>query len=102
MNESWVQIIALFLANAGLIVWFRAESRSDWRLMDSKMESFRAETGHIIRSMEDNMKSMQRETSCILEGIRQDMRDFHGKLERQDAEFKAHLIYGNQEIKGQK
>lgn len=28
-----------------------------------------------------------------LEGIRQDMRDFHGRLERQDAEFKAHLHY---------
>lgn len=28
-----------------------------------------------------------------LEGIRQDMRDFHGKLERQDAEFKAYVMY---------
>ena len=31
MNESWMQVFALFLANAGLIIWFRAESRSDHR-----------------------------------------------------------------------
>lgn len=31
MNDGWMQIISLFLANAGLIVWFRAESRSDHR-----------------------------------------------------------------------
>ena len=31
MNETWTQIIALFLANAALICWFRSESRSDHR-----------------------------------------------------------------------
>ncbi len=31
MSESMIQIIGLFLANAGLILWFRAESRSDHR-----------------------------------------------------------------------
>ncbi len=28
---EWIQILSLFLANAGLILWFRAESRSDYR-----------------------------------------------------------------------
>lgn len=28
---DWVQVISLFLANAGLIIWFRSESRSDHR-----------------------------------------------------------------------
>jgi len=55
MEESWVQIITLFLANAGLIVWFRAESRADWRHMDAKHDSF--------------MKAIQEE-----------MKDFHGRL----------------------
>lgn len=80
MNESWIQIISLFAANAGLIVWFRAESRADWRLMDSKMESFRAENAQIIRSMENTIK-----------GIHQDMKDFHTKLALQDQEFKMRI-----------
>ena len=55
MGESWLQIFALFLANAGLIVWFRAESRSDWRHMDSKIEVY-------------------------MKGIQEEMKDFHGRL----------------------
>lgn len=60
MSESWMQISALFLANAGLIVWFRAESRSDWRHMDAKMESFRAETGILIRAIQEEIKDFHR------------------------------------------
>lgn len=51
MDESWLQIFALFLANAGLIVWFRAESRSDWRHIDAKIDA-----------------------------IHEEMKDFHGRL----------------------
>ena len=28
---DWLQVITLFFANAGLIMWFRAESRADAR-----------------------------------------------------------------------
>lgn len=69
MTESWIQILTLFFANAALIVWFRSESRQDWRLMDSKMESFRAENGQIIRSMENTINAIQ-----------QEMKDFHARL----------------------
>lgn len=48
---DWLQIISLFLANAGLMIWFRAESRADWRHMDSKVDA-----------------------------IQQEIKDFHGKL----------------------
>ena len=43
MNESWTQLASLFLANAGLIIWFRTESRNDWRQMDSKLEAIHQE-----------------------------------------------------------
>ena len=33
-------------------------------------------------------------TDGKIEAIRQDVKDFHGRLERQDAEFKAFLMYG--------
>ncbi len=52
---EWLQVISLFLANAGLIVWFRAESRSDWRHMDSKLDA-------------------------SITAIREEMKDFHGRL----------------------
>lgn len=55
MTEGWIQIFALFLANASLIVWFRSESRADWRHMDAKIDA--------------NLKAIQDE-----------MKDFHGRL----------------------
>ncbi len=73
MNESWLQILSLFLANAGLIIWFRAESRSDWRHMDNKLEA------------------STKETRDLVEAIKQDMKDFHLKLMLQDQEFKLKL-----------
>ena len=65
---GWLQVFTLFLANAGLIIWFRTESRNDWKHMDAKLDA-----------------------------IQQEIKDFHGKLERQDAEFKAHLLYQHKE-----
>lgn len=44
MNEAWMQLIGLigvFIGNAGLIVWFRTESRNDWHKMDTEMKDFR-------------------------------------------------------------
>lgn len=38
-------------------------------------------------------------TQETIEGIRQDMRDFHGRLERQDAEFKGKLALQDAEFK---
>ena len=46
---DWTQILFLFFANAGLIIWFRAESRADWRHMDNKFEAF-------MKEMRDEMK----------------------------------------------
>ena len=68
INESWIQIFALFIANSGLILWFRSESRSDWRHMDNQVKA-----------------------------IHDEMKDFHGRLERHDAEFKAHLMHCHKE-----
>lgn len=52
---EWIQILSLFLANAGLILWMRAESRSDWRHMDAKLDA--------------NIKA-----------IHEEMKDFHARL----------------------
>lgn len=52
---EWIQVLSLFAANAGLIFWFRTESRNDWRHMDAKVSS-------------------------QLDAIHQEMKDFHGRL----------------------
>ena len=75
MSESWVQIISLFLANAGLILWFRSESRSAWRHMDAKIDAIQEE----MKSFHGRLEKQDAE--------------FKGRLEKQDAEFKAHLLY---------
>jgi hypothetical protein len=48
---DWIQIFTLFLANAGLIIWFRAESRAD-----------------------------HRQVIDLIMAIQQEMKDFHGRL----------------------
>ena len=40
---EWLQIFSLFLANAGLVLWMRAESRNDWRHMDQKLDAMKEE-----------------------------------------------------------
>lgn len=52
---DWSQVLTLFFANAGLIIWFRTESRADWRHMDNKLDA-------------------------SLQGIRDEMKDFHNRL----------------------
>ena len=52
---EWTQVISLFLANAGLIAWFRAESRADWRHMDNRLDT-------------------------TIKAIQEEMKDFHGRL----------------------
>jgi hypothetical protein len=70
MTEQWTQIITLIVTNIvftlTLWLWNRSESRSDITTMLS-----------------------------LIVTIKDEMKDFHGTLERQDAEFKSHLKYAN-------
>jgi len=43
LQESWLQILSLFLANSALILWFRSESRNDWRHMDAQVRAIHEE-----------------------------------------------------------
>lgn len=52
---EWLQVFSLFLANAGLILWFRTESRNDWKHSDQKIDA-------------------------MLKAIHEEMKDFHGRL----------------------
>lgn len=52
---DWLQILTIVLTNFGLILWFRSESRNDWRHMDAKLDAYMTES-------------------------RQEMKDFHARL----------------------
>lgn len=50
---DWLQILTLFFANAGLVLWMRSEARNDWRHMDAKIDAIREETKAIQLEMKD-------------------------------------------------
>mgnify|MGYP001579128930 CR=1 FL=1 len=81
---DWIQILSLFLANAGLIIWFRTESRNDWKHMDSKVDAIQVEMKdfHIKMANQD--------------------KDFHVKMAAQDLEFKMRLCAIEEKNKGNK
>jgi hypothetical protein len=85
-NELMIPIltvIGLFLANGALVlplfIWNRSESRADIRHMDAKLEIY-------IQAIRQDVKA-----------IHDEMKDFHVRLEKQDAEYKAHLMHYHQE-----
>lgn len=73
MADSWIQILSLFVANAGLILWFRSESRSDWRHMDAKLDAQMNAIRQDINATRQDMKAFQ-------DAMIQESKDFHGRL----------------------
>ena len=68
MDMNWFQVLVIVFGNAAWTIpmwlWARSESRADQRAM-----------------------------MTMIQAIQTEMKDFHGKLERQDAEFKAYVMY---------
>ncbi len=76
---DWTHVLGIVLGNAAFVVpmflWNRGEARSDYRHLET-----------LIRAIQEEMKDFHGRLE------RQDA-EFKGRLEKQDAEFKAHLIY---------
>jgi hypothetical protein len=60
---DWIQFFGFILTVGGLFLWSRTEGNAD-----------------------------RREIMGILIEMKNEMKDFHGRLERQDAEFKAGFL----------
>jgi hypothetical protein len=56
---EWLQVLSLFLANAGLFLWFRSESRSDWRHMDQQMREFRETWAQEVKDFHARLCSIE-------------------------------------------
>lgn len=63
---TWYQVATIVLANLGLFLWTVRQSRSDYLQCQRSIETFK--------------DAMLKET-----------KDFHGRLERMDTEFKLRL-----------
>ena len=74
---EWYQVATIVAANLGLFLWTVRQSRADYL--------------HCQRSIESFKDVMTKES-----------RDFHGKLERQDAEFKLRLVNIEEKTKNNK
>ena len=72
---DWTQVLTIIGGNLGVFLWLRSESSADRRQMQQESAADRRDILQLIREIKDEAK------------------EFHGKLERQDAEFKAHLIH---------
>ncbi len=62
--------VVLLILTIGSFLWM---ARNDYRHLDAKIDAIRSES------------------KTYAECIQKDMRDFHGRLEKQDAEFKAFM-----------
>lgn len=71
VKMDWLQFLLLILSMGGMFSWLR----SDIALNRSESSADRRDILQILRELQSEMK------------------DFHGRLERQDAEFKAHLMH---------
>lgn len=60
---EWGQFAIFMVSTLGLFFWNRSESRTDIR--------------HIL---------------SLIDAIQKEIKDFHGRLERHDAEFKSYII----------
>lgn len=78
---EWTQFIIFIGSFVGLFFWNRSESRADMRHMDAKVEEHRKETNITIRHME-----------TLISAIHEEMKDFHGRLEKQDMEFRMRFL----------
>lgn len=68
---EWTQFVIFCVGVFGLFFWSRSESRADFRLVLS-----------------------------LLSEMKEEMKDFHGKLERQDAELKSYIMHTNEINRG--
>ena len=46
-----------------------------------------------VKEIKTEAAADRRDILQLIRGIQEEIKDFHGKLERNDAEFKAHLMY---------
>ena len=60
---DWAQFATLFVSFIAIFLWNRAESRSDIRHMDSKLES----TRELVRAIHDEMKDFHARLCTIEE-----------------------------------
>jgi hypothetical protein len=66
----WAEVLAIIGANIAMISWLKSDMKTFESRIDSKLDKWH-------------------------DDIQKEMKDFHGRLEKQDAELKAHIMHCN-------
>jgi hypothetical protein len=81
---EWGQFAILLIALLGMFIWLK----QDIALNRSEASADRRDSA-----------ADRRDILNLIRTIQEEIKDFHGKLERQDAEFKGRLALQDQEFK---
>jgi hypothetical protein len=68
---DWGQFVILMITLVGIFIWLKQD----------------------ISTNRTEAAADRRDILQLIRGIQEEIKDFHGRLERQDAEYKAHLMY---------
>ena len=74
----------------------------DWEQILTVFAVIATNLGTVITlycQMDRKLDDHRKETTLILQGIHQEMKEFHGRLEKQDDEFKGRLALQDAEFK---
>ena len=70
---DWLQFITFCIANVGLFVWNRTESRTDMRHMDAKLAAS-------LVAMDGKLEAALNAMNANVQCIQAETKDFHGRL----------------------
>lgn len=94
---------AIIATMVSLFLWLRSEANADRRNINEIQREDRKDLLHMCQNIDENQKEdrkeflqISRNIENMVLSIQNEMKDFHGRLERQDAEFKAHLLHLHQ------
>jgi hypothetical protein len=68
---DWTQFAVFLLSMGGMFMWLKSD----------------------IKEIKTEASADRRDILQLIRGIQEEIKDFHGKLERHDAEYKAHMMH---------
>ena len=96
---DWVQFALFLVSIGGMFAWLRA----DISLNRSEASADRRDILQLIRAIQEEMKDfhgkLERQDAEFKGKLALQDADFRGKLALQDAEFKAHLVHSHNNTK---
>lgn len=85
---DWPSVLTIISVNAALISWLRSDMKSYQDKLDAKFEGYQTK---VETKFEGYQSKLDEKFERWFEKWTEETKDFHGRLERIDAEFKSHM-----------